>query len=423
MLVLALLVQAAFGVADPTQRFVAVPVPITLRDPCVGGGPVGRWQKLAGEGAPPSIHDESWIDSAAGWRQEKVVVAVRRDGKWKGSALDVCDNAWSPITETATLALDEPWPSDGHDRPYQPGSRDGSYDAFEPLSIWDAARKAWVTVKAGGAPTPRAHYAVALAGARLFVWGGWGPKQTGLLGDGATLDVARPSWKRMSTQGAPSPRLAPTAVVWTGSRLLVWGGRAAAQAQGSLRVLGDGAAYDPATDRWTPMSVVNAPTARTEATVAWTGRRLVVLGGSTEPGGPPLPGGGVYDPATNTWTRLSPPPGGLELPRANIGPLTRIFVMADGRVVFLPNDLGRIAILDADHASWTTLAANEPGKRTSFRAFLAGRRLVVWGGLTVIAEHRCPPPVAGQPMCDPFAETAPHDDGWMLVLPAARGGP
>jgi hypothetical protein len=39
------------------------------------------------------------------------------------------------------------------------------------------------------------------------------------------------------------------------------------------------------------------------------------------------------------------------------------------------------------------------------------------GGVTVVAEHLCPPSIPGQPQCDPFAETAPHHDGWMILLP------
>ena len=56
-------------------------------------------------------------------------------------------------------------------------------------------------------------------------------------------------------------------------------------------------------------------------------------------------------------------------------------------------------------------------KRNGYRAFLLGRRLVIWGGSTVVAEHICPPPIPGQPICDSWAETAPHHDGWMILLP------
>jgi hypothetical protein len=419
-LTLVLVGQSVFGVADPAQRFAAVAAPSGAGwgDPCADRGPAGRWIKMSGDGAPASIHNQSWLDSAAVWDGARLVVATRRGGKWNGTGFDPCRNAWSPIAETRALVSREPWPSDGHDRPFQPSHQDGSYDSFDKIAVWDPARNAWLTVSAERTPlSPRSHYAAALAGGRLLVWGGWLHK-TGVLGDGALLDVARKSWRKMSATGAPSPRLEPTAVAWTGSRLLVWGGRQATTTPGSVHLLGDGALYDPATDRWRPMSAVNAPSPRTEATVAWTGRKLVVVGGGSQVGGPPLRDGGIYDPATDRWTRLNPPPGDVKLPRANVGPLARILVASDGRVVFLPDTLGDIAVLDAERARWSTIEVEGgPGKRNSFRALLLGRRLIVWGGLTVIAEHICPPPIPGQPICDSFAETAARDDGWMILLP------
>jgi len=35
----------------------------------------------------------------------------------------------------------------------------------------------------------------------------------------------------------------------------------------------------------------------------------------------------------------------------------------------------------------------------------------------VVTEHLCPPSIPGQPQCDPFAETAPRHDDWMILLP------
>ena len=419
-LTFALLAQAVFGVADPAQRFtpVAAPPGGGWGDPCRDRGPAERWIKMSADGAPASIHNQSWLDSAAVWDGAHLVVALRKNGKWTGTAFDPCRNAWWPIAETPALASREPWPSEGHDRPFQPAHQMSSYDAFDKVSVWDRDRKSWLTVSAERAPlSPRSHYAAALAGGRLLVWGGW-LHTTGALGDGAVLDVARKSWRKMSAAGAPAARLEPAAVAWTGSRLLIWGGRQATTTPGSVRLLGDGALYDPATDRWTPMSPANAPSPRTDATVAWTGRKLVVVGGAAAIGGPPLRDGGIYDPATDRWTRLDAPPWDLALPRANVGPLTRILVAPDDRVVFLPDTLGDVAVLDADHARWSTIdVRGGPGSRNSFRAFLLGRRLIVWGGLTVIAEHRCPPPIPGQPICDSFAETAPRNDGWMILLP------
>jgi hypothetical protein len=379
---------------------------------------------MSAAGAPASIHNQGWLDSTAVWDGTRIVVALRRDGKWNGSAFEPCRNAWAPIAESTEVAHAEPWSANGQDRPFVPSHTGSSYDEFAKLSVWDAARKAWTAVAAKPLLAPRAHYAVALAGRRFLVWGGWaqtpgktGPASMGVVGDGAVLDLGRKAWKKMAAAGAPSPRLDPTAVAWTGSRLVVWGGRASTGAPGGFRTMGDGAQYDPAADRWTPMSSVNAPSPRTEATVAWTGRKLVVMGGAPDVSGQPLHDGGVYDPAADRWTPLPPPPGGVTLPRANVGPLTRIFVLPDGRVLFLPEQLGKIVLLDADRASWSTIDAAEVSKRHNFRAFLLGRRLVIWGGAVLIAEHLCGPPIAGQPICDPWAETASRDDGWMILLP------
>ena len=76
-----------------------------------------------------------------------------------------------------------------------------------------------------------------------------------------------------------------------------------------------------------------------------------------------------------------------------------------------------MAVLDADRATWSIVAAAELGKRNGYRAFLVGRRLIIWGGSSLIAEHICPPPIPDQPICDSWAETAARHDGWMIVLP------
>jgi len=417
LLNLALMAQAVTGVADPAQRFAPVPGPAGMADPCRERGPVGRWTKVSEDGAPKSLHDQGWLDSAAVWTGTRMVIARRRDNKWNGTAFDPCANAWSPTPETNEPPPGGPWPfPDGVDRPFRPSYDGSSWSTFDKISVWDPARKAWVAVTAKAGLAPRAHYAVALVGRRFFVWGGWS-RALSVLGDGAVLDLGRKSWKKMTSLGAPSPRIEPTAVVWTGSRLLVWGGRKVTNAPYASRALGDGALYDPATDRWKPMSSENAPAPRTAATVVWTGRRLVVFGGAADVGGPRQHDGGIYDPATDRWAPLDPPPGAITLPQANVGPLTRIIVAPDGRVVFLPDNIDGVAVLDADRASWSVVAAAELGKRNGYRAFLLGRRLIIWGGSTVVAEHICPPPVPGQPICDSWAETAAHHDGWMILLP------
>jgi N-acetylneuraminic acid mutarotase len=71
----------------------------------------------------------------------------------------------------------------------------------------------------------------------------------------------------------PSGRIGPTAV-WTGARLLLWGG----QNVGADKDLRDGLAYDPLANHWS--SLPTAPLrVRSSPIVAWTGHALIVWGG------------------------------------------------------------------------------------------------------------------------------------------------
>jgi hypothetical protein len=55
--------------------------------------------------------------------------------------------------------------------------------------------------------------------------------------------------------------------------MLVWGGL------GALGELNTGGAYNPPTNTWTSMTTTNAPSAREFHTAVWTGARMLVWGG------------------------------------------------------------------------------------------------------------------------------------------------
>ena len=80
-------------------------------------------------------------------------------------------------------------------------------------------------------------------------------------------------------------------MVWTGSRVLVWGGVASRTGD---RFLNDGAAYDPAADRWTALPP--APVRGRDRHVAvWAGDRMLVWGGCCA-NDRPFADGAVYLP-------------------------------------------------------------------------------------------------------------------------------
>lgn len=76
--------------------------------------------------------------------------------------------------------------------------------------------------------------------------------------------------------------------------MIIWGGQTNA-----------GGRYNPVTNTWTPTSLTNAPSAREEHTAVWTGSEMIVWGGRfTNPSNNEtnyFDNGGRYNPATDTW--------------------------------------------------------------------------------------------------------------------------
>ncbi|MCL4544117.1 MAG: hypothetical protein M1118_05890 [Chloroflexi bacterium] len=157
---------------------------------------------------------------------------------------------------------------------------------------YNPATNTWQPIASTGAPGPRYGHTAVWTGSEMLIWGGKDAK--GYLGDGAAYDPRTNTWRPLPMAGAPSPRARQTAV-WTGTAMLVWGGE---NAHGTL---GDGAAYDPRTNTWTPLPAAGAPSARAWQTAVWTGSSMIVWGGCGRCGESgtrfiPLGDGAVYTP-------------------------------------------------------------------------------------------------------------------------------
>jgi hypothetical protein len=111
------------------------------------------------------------------------------------------------------------------------------------------------------------------------------------------------TWTATSTISVPDRRGNHTAV-WTGSEMIVWGGFTFPP----NTYLNTGGIYNPATDSWTATSITNAPDGRVGHTAVWTGSEMIVWGGffadnigNTHP----FDTGGRYNPRTDSWTATS----------------------------------------------------------------------------------------------------------------------
>ena len=175
--------------------------------------------------------------------------------------------------------------------------------------LYDPAKDAWEAMPDSGLSTRQGHTAV-WAGDRMIVWGGelLDDTSSGIgaaLNDGAAFVMPTRTWTRIAKEGAPSARLG-TAAVWTGSEMIVWGGRPGPAPNGDFDAnafIGDGAAYDPKTNRWRPLGSQWAPSARTPDRAVWTGTEMLVWGGFGKDGY--LVDGARYNPATDTWRPMT----------------------------------------------------------------------------------------------------------------------
>ena len=149
----------------------------------------------------------------------------------------------------------------------------------------------------------RIHPAHAWTGTELLVWGGRsaGQPRTEWFADGAAYNPQTGVWRMLPP--APISARAPM-FAWTGRELVVWG-----TVERGLQTPPDGAAYDPAADSWRPIAA--APVELTDATAVWTGREIIVVGASLSPSdnapATPTAIAAAYNPSTNAWRTLPHP--------------------------------------------------------------------------------------------------------------------
>lgn len=164
----------------------------------------------------------------------------------------------------------------------------------------DLAGGRWVGLPAGPL-SPRAGYGYTWTGTRLVIWGGQSASTNSFatpapLADGASFDPAADTWQQLA-RSPLSARAYPVSV-WTGRQVLFWGGQAPGPG-GRNRFFADGAGYDPATNTW--QKIAPAPlSARAQAYGVWTGTRMIVFGGTTAADQVAPADGAVYDPASDS---------------------------------------------------------------------------------------------------------------------------
>jgi N-acetylneuraminic acid mutarotase len=290
-----------------------------------------------------------------------------------GGLYDPLADAWTVIPEQ-----NAPSPRSGHMAVWD-GTRMIVWGGGSPTGgRYDPATQSWTPTSVGTAPEARSDHTAVWTGNRMIVWGGDRALEGGSLDSGGRYDPVIDSWSATSTIGAPAPRRGHTAI-WTGNRMLIWGG--IDTSDGGSLLLDSGSSYNPWSDSWTPMSSSGAPLPRREHTAIWTGTRMVVWGGLTASGS--TGSGGRYDPAADAWTPTSP----VNAPQARgfhtaIWTGTRMVVWGGHFIDTTGLSLNTGGQYDPTTNSWTaTSTSGAPFPRGEHTAVWTGSRMIVWGGI------------------------------------------
>src|SRR5258705_329439 len=163
------------------------------------------------------------------------------------------------------------------------------------------------------------------------------------LNTGARYNLSTDSW---TPTNVPTASAGHTAV-WTGSEMIVWGGKGS----GCVK-----AKYDGSIGGRRGTSNTNAPDARASHAADWTGSQMMVWGGITPP-----------STATASPSTIAKP-----------SPSTNI----TGFLILTPPPRGTGGRYDPITDSWTaTSTTNAPYARNSHTAVWTGSEMIVWGGV------------------------------------------
>ena len=169
----------------------------------------------------------------------------------------------------------------------------------------------------------------------------------------AGVSVAEMLAGRWSTMPpAPITARGDAAVVWTGRELIVWGGSAGSH---GAHLYGDGAAYDPSTNSWRVLPPAPLPPTA-DASAVWAGSEMVVFGGYDDESLGAFHvtnAAAAYNPLTNSWRTLPPAP---------LSPRARAIALWTGKKVIVLG--GQPAVITATLQSYGDGAAFDPSNDT-----------------------------------------------------------
>jgi len=128
---------------------------------------------------------------------------------------------------------------------------------------------AWEALTSSPEAAPREGHSAVWTGDRLLMWGGYGGEST-LVEHATELNIDTGIVKEIAKINKPFFK--GHCAFWGNDNMILWGGKQGANYGTSL-------SYSPITNTWKEFSSENAPEYREGASCVWTGQALIIWGG------------------------------------------------------------------------------------------------------------------------------------------------
>lgn len=330
--------------------------------------PSGPWTATATTGAPVARESHTAI-----WTGNRMIVWGGDQNGDTGGIFDPATNSW----DSATSTTGAPIARNAHTAVWT-GSQMIIWGGFNPVNdrlntggVYTPGTDSWTATTTTSAPAGREFHTAIWTGTEMIVWGGWTGTQ--VENTGGRYNPSTDTWTPISTTNAPVARMNHTAV-WTGTEMVIWGGLDGSGGS----VVNTGARYNPNTNTWTTTSTTNAPSARDLHTAVWTGTRMIVWGGAA--GFSAATGGASYDPVNDTWTAISSTNTPTER-WSHRAVWNGAVMMIYGGTIDGFTGLASGGYYNPTSDSWFTLpSTGGPGERLGHSMLWTPSGLVVWGG-------------------------------------------
>ncbi len=226
-------------------------------------------------------------------------------------------------------------------------------------------------------------------GESAIIWGGIDSKTVDPLG--AILDVTDKAvtWKKMNVSGAAAPkRISSHTAVWTGSKMVIWGGYEGTD-DFARSTTNSGGIYDPKYDSWAMTNVDGAPSKRAVHQAIWTGSKMVILsGGGISTGFDLKSTGGSYDVETGVWSNFV-----SELVIERIGHKAvwngEEILLVGGKSTRFSNYFGEVFAFNPVTQRWRILGSSiTPTGRYNSSIIWTGSSAIVWSGQSAAQTYQ-----------------------------------